>query len=161
MENRLLSKESRIKIDLREYVQYQFKLPSEDLDPEFIEELSNTFNLPFDEDDYRERWVGEEETNLYIIRDVEKDPNTFIIVQIVGFNAYLTAGEYYGLLLRFKKDYEEAIQQSFYKLWKTGSVATSAQGRRPPNFKNMLGHPQWDWSRNWRERYQLDVEVIE
>ncbi|MGX9707783.1 hypothetical protein [Laceyella tengchongensis] len=132
----------------KNYVQFQFTLPSLDLNPGFVEELANVLDLPYDEMDFEEKWFNGDETSVCLIQDPIKDTNTFILV---NFNV---GGEFDELVLRFRSQHEEKVKEMILELWKSGYASVEI----PPNFMNVLDHPEYNWVPKLIKRYNLKID---
>ncbi|MRG29564.1 hypothetical protein [Laceyella tengchongensis] len=134
-----------------DYVQFQFSLPSLDLNPGFLGELANILGLPYDEEDFEEKWFNRDKTDVYVIQDINKDTNTFILVQL------LAEGEFDGIVLRFGSEYVEKVKEVFLEVRKSGFISDYVTGQQPPVFRNVLHHPERDWVPKFIERYNLNI----
>jgi hypothetical protein len=132
-----------------DHVQFQFSMPSLDLNPDFLRELANILGLPYDEEDFKEKWFNRDKTDVYVIQDINKDTSTFILVQL------LAEGEFDGIVLRFGSEHVEKVKEVFLEAWNSGFISDYVTGQQPPVFRNVLHHPERDWVPKFIERYNL------
>ncbi|MFC7441171.1 hypothetical protein [Laceyella putida] len=136
------------------YIQYQFSLPSRDLEPDFVGDLARELELPYDIDDFEEQWFNRDEDHAYLIRDAKVDPDTFILIQL------LADGEFDSIVVRFKKEYTAQVKSKILSLWKYGHMAKIAAGTLTPDFSNKLHDAKFNWVPKIMSDYQLDMRGI-
>jgi hypothetical protein len=132
-----------------DHVQFQFSMPSLDLNPDFLRELANILGLSYDEEDFEEKWFNRDKTDVFVIQDINKDTSTFILVQL------LAEGEFDGIVLRFGSEHVEKVKEVFLEAWNSGFISDYVTGQQPPVFRNVLHHPERDWVPKFIERYNL------
>jgi hypothetical protein len=132
-----------------DHVQFQFSMPSLDLNPDFLRELANILDLSYDEEDFEEKWFNRDKTDVFVIQDINKDTSTFILVQL------LAEGEFDGIVLRFGSEHVEKVKEVFLEAWNSGFISDYVTGQQPPVFRNVLHHPERDWVPKFIERYNL------
>jgi hypothetical protein len=137
-------------VDSKKYVQFQFTLPSLDLNPDFVEELANVLGLHYDEEDFEEKWFNGDETSVYVIQDPMKDANAFILV---NFNV---GGEFDELVLRFRSQHVEKVKGMILELYQSGYASVEIL----PNFMNVLDHPEYNWVPKLIKCYNLNIDEM-
>ncbi|TCW40988.1 hypothetical protein EDC32_101644 [Laceyella sacchari] len=128
------------------YRQYQFVLPSDHVDSDFVAELADSVGLAFNAEDYDDHWFDRSKSHPYLIREYKKDPNVFFLIII--------REEY--LVIRFKKMDEERVKDVINHLWNTGSIKKYASGQKGPDFSNKLHDPKHDWVPKLAKQFHLD-----
>ncbi|MBN2910565.1 hypothetical protein JQC72_13745 [Polycladomyces sp. WAk] len=136
------------------YRQYQFNLPSCDLDEDFLGDLAKELGLPFDPDDFYDRWLQRDQNHAWLIRDKEKDPNTFIL--IVFYKDF----EFDDLVIRFRDEYTEIVENIIRKMWEKGDISSYPSGINGPRFNNVIDQSEKDWVPRVTKKFGLDIEPL-
>jgi hypothetical protein len=132
------------------YIQYQFVLPSDDVDSDFVAELADSVGLALNAEDFDDHWFDRSKNHHYLIREHKKDHNVFILIII------REEWEFDNLIMRFKKTDEERVKDVTNHLWNTGSIKKYASGQQSPDFTNTLHDPECDWVPKLTKQFHLD-----